>query len=199
MGAVAAFGDDDGFGQSVLRATAVGVEEELNEAESEFKDGGTVAQGALDGVPEAKVRVDGGEDADAEKPLSGRTALQPPGQDAEVQDRGQGVIEQMRPLVTDAGEFSAMFVVEDKPVRVDLDMDVRRQRVSSVCTPVVIDQGSRHRDEGKQDDDGQAIQHEGDRPAPEGSEFDAVELEQPRGLVGRELSHGESVAGGLLF
>jgi len=45
---VAAFGDDDGFGETVLGAAAVGVDEELDEAKAAFERGGAVAQGSLD-------------------------------------------------------------------------------------------------------------------------------------------------------
>ncbi len=56
-GAVAAFGDHDRFGEAVLGAAAVGMDEELEEAEAELEDGGAIAEGALDGVPEGEARM----------------------------------------------------------------------------------------------------------------------------------------------
>jgi hypothetical protein len=43
------------------------------------------------------------------------------------------------------------------------------------------------------------VEHKGYGTAPEGGEFDAVELEEPGGLVCREGSHAESVTAVLLF
>ena len=199
MGAVAAFGDDDGFGEAVLGAAAVGVDEELEEAEAEFEDGGAVAESALDRVPEGEVRMDDRENADAEEPFSGRTPFHPPGEDAEIKDGGKGVIQKVGPLVADACEFGAVFVVEHEPLRTNLDVDILRERVPGEFAPGKVEQGSCNDGCGEDDDDDETIEHKGDGAAPEGCELDAVELEEPGGLVCREGAHAPSVAGDLLF
>jgi len=43
--------DDDGFGETVVGALVVGIEEVLQEAEAALKGRGTVTEGALDGLP----------------------------------------------------------------------------------------------------------------------------------------------------
>jgi hypothetical protein len=73
--AVAAFGDNDGFGEAVLGAAAVGVNEKLQEAEAKFESGRAVAKGPFDRVPKGEVRVDDGDDADAREELSGCASL----------------------------------------------------------------------------------------------------------------------------
>ena len=83
---VAAFGDDDGFGEAVLGAAAVGVDEELDESEAAFEGGGAVAEGSFDGVPEADVRVHERDDADLHEAFAGGAAVALPEKDAEVED-----------------------------------------------------------------------------------------------------------------
>ncbi len=62
-----------------------------------------------------------------------------------------------------------------------------------------VGQRSRDHREDKEQENGDAIEREGDGAAPEGRELDAVELEEPRGFVCREVSHAESVTAVLLF
>ena len=68
---VAAFGDDDGFGDAVLHTATVGVDEELGEAGAELEGGCAVAEGALDGVPQGQVAVHEGDYADLDDALAG--------------------------------------------------------------------------------------------------------------------------------
>src|SRR5581483_8397573 len=44
----------DGFGEFVLGAHAVFIPEKLEEADAAFEDGGAIAEGAFDGLPEAE-------------------------------------------------------------------------------------------------------------------------------------------------
>ena len=100
-GFVAAFGNDDGLGEAVLGAAAVGVDEELDEAEAKFEGGGSVAEGSLDRVPEGEVGVDDGDDADTEERFAEGASFAEPGEDAEVEDGDEEFGEDADTLVVD--------------------------------------------------------------------------------------------------
>src|ERR1700678_2306354 len=90
-GLVAALGDYHGLCQAVLRASAIGVDEELDEAEPAFERGRSVAQRALDRVPETEMTVHNRDHANAHQAFARGAALALPQQNAEVEDRHQNV------------------------------------------------------------------------------------------------------------
>jgi len=78
--------DDDSFGEAVVGALVVGIEEVLQEAEAAFEGGGRVAEGALDGLEQRETRMGEGDDADAEEALAGGEAVGEAKEEAEVED-----------------------------------------------------------------------------------------------------------------
>ena len=99
---VAALGDDDGFGEAVLGAAAVRMDEELDEPEAGLQRGCAVAERTLHRVPEGEVRVNNGDHANLQEALAGRAALALPEQDAEVKHRHDDVGKDVEELIAQA-------------------------------------------------------------------------------------------------
>ena len=78
--------NDDGFGEAIVGALVVGVEEVLDEAEAAFEGGGAVAEGALDGLPKRELGMGEGDDANAEKAFARGAAVGEAEEEAEVED-----------------------------------------------------------------------------------------------------------------
>lgn len=193
-GAEAAFSDDDGFGEAVLGAAAIGVDEELEEAEASFQGGGTVAQGSFDRVPEGEVRVNDGEDADAEEPFAGSASFAEPGKGAEVEDGDEQLGEEADALVVDVLVEGGVigFDVEFVPAERDVQAIDRN---SFVGEDFRVAPGAEEDAEEKDCDDEGGIEEESEGATPEGSEFDAVELLQPLGLACGEVAHADECTG----
>jgi len=201
---VTAFGYYDGFGEAVLGAAAVGVDEELDEAESAFECGGAIAEGSLDGVPEGDVSMHEGDDADLHKALAGGAAFATPEENAEVKNRHQNIEEDLHGFAS----FRVLVHVVGRhfgwPVHRNVDLiiadfrgcDHVRDVFHRLALPVQIGKDAcRDCDgEGAEDDgDDDPVDQEGEGPLPEGGEFDAVEFEEPLGFAGGEVAHRESV------
>lgn len=92
-GLVTAFCDNNGFGEAVLGAAAVGMNKELDEAEASLQRCSAIAKSALDTVPEAKVPMHERDNADAHDALAWRTAFALPEKNAEVEN-GNGNVEE---------------------------------------------------------------------------------------------------------
>lgn len=187
---VAALGDDDGLGDAVLHAAPIGVDEELNKAESAFESCGTVSEGSLDRMPEGEVSVDEGDDADLEDSFAGAAAFAPPGEQAKVEDGDDDV----------GGffdEFRVGFLAWRGILLVDFDHSGREDDVgagrngTAVCfAPPEIAPHASEQDGHQRDADKDPIEQEGEGAPLEAGEFNAVEFLQPLGFASGEISHG---------
>ncbi len=87
---VRCFADDDGFGETIVGALVVGIQEVLQEAEAAFQGGSAVAEASFDRLPEGEARVREGDDTDSEQSLTGRPAIREAEEEAEIEDDPQG-------------------------------------------------------------------------------------------------------------
>ena len=94
-GLVTAFCDNNGFGEAVLGAAAVGMNKELDEAEASLQRGSAIAKGALDAMPEAEVPVHERDNANTHDALARRAAFALPEKNAEVEDGNDDVEERL--------------------------------------------------------------------------------------------------------
>lgn len=81
----ASFVDDDGFGEAVLGAHAVLAPEELEKAETSFENGGSITEGALDGLPEPQAGTGERDGARAGYEFTRRAAVAKVIEEAEVE------------------------------------------------------------------------------------------------------------------
>lgn len=202
---VTALGNDDGFGEAVLRATAIRVDEELDKAEASLKRGSAIAKSAFDTMPEAEMPVHDGDDANLHEALAGSAALPFPQQDAEIEDGDEEVDDVVDELLQ-LGFFRAFGNHEP---RTDHDIDIvlaglvvggcgyifRQSRLAFELADSNPACEAEPEDEGHQNADDDPINPEGECTTPEAGKLDAVELLEPLGFAGRKIAHGKSVAG----
>jgi len=191
-GFVAAFGNDDGLGEAVLGAAAVGVDEELDEAEAKFEGGGSVAEGSLDRVPEGEVGVDDGDDADTEERFAEGASFAEPGEDAEVEDGDEEFGEDADTLVVDVLVEGGVVGFDVELVEAERNLEVA-EMVSLVFEEFGVGHCTEEDAEQEHGGDEGGVEGEGEGAAPERGEFDAVEREEPLGFAGGEVAHAESV------
>lgn len=87
--------DDNGFGDAIMHALAVVVDEELHETETGFESRGAIAEGAFDGLPEGNPGMGEGDDPDAKEPLAESSSIGEPDAEAGIDDE----VEQVSQLV----------------------------------------------------------------------------------------------------
>lgn len=110
------FIDDDGFREAILGAHAVLAPEELQEAEAALKNGGTIAKGAFDGLPEAQAWVREGDSAGAGDPFAGRPPVAEVIEQPEVEEHD----DEVAALMEIPNDMEGLFV-KDLDAPQDLD------------------------------------------------------------------------------
>jgi len=86
----------DGFGNTVMHALAVGVNEELDESEASFKQRRTVAEAALKGLPEGNFRARERDNANVQEAFADREAVRAPDDECGVKDKIEQIFELAR-------------------------------------------------------------------------------------------------------
>lgn len=168
--------DDDGFGQAVLGAHAIGIPEELQAPETQFEDGGAVAEATLDGLPESQPLAGERYGPGARNPLARRLAV------AKVV--GQS------PVKNHDDDVAGLVKIPDK-ANVGL--------VEHEAAPTELEGRPKH-------DCDEEVDHVAEKPLPEGGERQAMQFLKTGGMVRVESapgflelwSHGCSVTEGLI-
>jgi len=151
---------DDGFGDAVMHALAVDVDEVLDESEAAFEGRGSVAESTLDGLPERDFGVLEGDDADVQQTLAKSESIGAPDGESGIDDEVREVCE---------------FVKAE--VNRDLDGMVRGFEFEVLA-------GDLNRD--IDDEDDEEVYYEGGKTLPEGGERTSGERLQTWSLVGIE-------------
>jgi len=191
-GSVAAFGDNNGFGEAVLGAAAVGVDEELDEAKASLQRCSAITKCALDTVPEAEVPMHERDNADAHDALAWRTAFALPEKNAEVEDGNDDVEERLGDFTV--GELYKLRVA-DLEVEWEAGVDLLEagQRMSMRGPNPKLDRKKKQRDDDPNNDEtcseDAAIDHQGQGALLKAGQLYAIQLQQPFSFTSREIVH----------
>jgi len=191
-GLVTAFCDNNGFGEAVLGAAAVGMNKELDEAEASLQRCSAIAKSALDTVPEAKVPMHERDNADAHDALAWRAAFALPEKNAEVENGNGNVEEGLRDFAV--GELYELRIT-DLEVEWEAGVDLLEagERMSLSGPNPQLNRKKKQRDDGPDNDEkygkDAAIDHQGQGALLKAGQLDAIQLQQPFRFASREIAH----------